>query len=97
MKPFPKILFKKNVTRSATRHLSSAHDRIQAKHSKAKTEELKEAVAYCNENNIRGYAAINTGMFPLIKDPRTINSRLDSLDCEIVIGQGKSHQRVLTF
>lgn len=98
MKPL-KIEFNKNVTRSVaqSRHLSSAHEKIHFKHSKAVTQELKQAVAYCKANGCRGYAAIATGKFKLIKDPRTINSRLDSPDDKIIIGQGKAHQRVLTF
>ena len=43
----------------------------------AKTEQLKAAVAWCIENGARGYAALKTGQFPLIKDRETINKRLD--------------------
>ena len=95
MKPNLKIQFK--MTRQKTRHLSAAHDRIEAKHTQAKTEELKKAVMYCKENNCKGWAALNTGMFPLFKDPRTVNSRLEKLDSEIIVGEGKPHLRVLTF
>ena len=98
MKPLPNIQFKKNITRSTTRHLSVAHDKIGAKHTDAKTEQLKAAVEYCKENNCKGWIALSTGSFPLIKDARTINSRLDnSSDSEIIIENGKAHQRVLTF
>ena len=94
-----KIRFQRNVTRSVsqTRHLSAAHDKIQHNHSKAVTEELEKAVDFCKANKCRGYAAIATGNFQLIKDPRTINKRLDSSNDSIVTGQGKTHLRVLTF
>lgn len=98
MKPILKIQLKRKLTRSSTRHLSLAHDRIAASHTDAKTEQLKAAVNYCKENNCKGYAALSTGMFPLIIDPRTINTRLDNTsDSEIIIENGKTHQRVLTF
>jgi len=58
---------------------------------------LEKAVDYCEAKKCRGYAATATGNFQLIKNPRTINKRLDSLDDSIVTGQGKIHLRVLTF
>ena len=93
MKPFLKIQLKRKIQR--TRHLSVAHDKIEAKNTNAKTRELKRAVEYCKENNCRGYAAIATGMFTHIKDPKAINKRLDSPNEEIIFGQGKPHQRVM--
>ena len=42
-----------------------------------KNQQLAEAVAWCNENNARGQAALRTGQFLLIKDRETINRRLD--------------------
>ena len=97
MKPL-KIRFQKNVTRSVSqsRHLSTAHDKIQHNHSKAVSEDLEKAVDYCKTNNCRGYAALATGYFQHIKDPRTINKRLDS-SINTIMGLGKPHLRVLTF
>ena len=57
----------------------------------AKDVQMSDAVQYCQDNNCRGYAALQTGRFPLIKDPRTVNKRLD--------GYSKAHQdnlRILT-
>ena len=57
----------------------------------AKDVQMSDAVQYCQDNNCRGYAALQTGRFPLIKDPRTVNKRLD--------GYSKGHQdhlRILT-
>ena len=34
---------------------------------------------YCIENKVRGWAAISAGICPSVKDPRTINKRLDGL------------------
>jgi len=91
MKPL-NIRFQRNVTRSVsqTRHLSAAHDKIQHNHFKTVTEELEKAVDYCKENKCRGYAAMPTGNFQLIKDPGTIKKRLDSLDDSIVRRQKNS-------
>ena len=38
-----------------------------------KSKQLEEAVEWCRINNKRGWATINSGKFPLIKDLRTIN------------------------
>lgn len=97
MKPNLRIKFQNIATRSKTRHLSVAHEKIEARQSKVRTEELKSAVKYCKDNNCRGYAAIATGLFPLVKDPKTINSRLDVPQNEIIFSQGNAHLRVLTF
>ena len=51
-----------------------------------KSEQLGEAVEWCRINNKRGWAAINSGKFPLIKDTRTINKRIDGV---IVTGNEK--------
>ena len=40
--------------------------------------QLTAAVQYCKDNDCSGYAALSSGKFPLIKDPRTINKRLDA-------------------
>ena len=45
------------------------------------------------KNNCRGYAAINSGLFPLIKDRRTINNRLDET---VATGNEKHYCRILT-
>ena len=54
--------------------------------------QLNDAVQWCHENNKRGWAAINSGKFPLIKDLRTINKRLDG-----VIETGKEKQYCSIF
>ena len=38
-----------------------------------KSKQLEEAVKWCQVNEKHGWAAINSGKFPLIKDLRTIN------------------------
>ena len=43
----------------------------------AKAEELSRAVKYCQDKNVHGYSAVKTGLFPSIKDARTINKQLD--------------------
>ena len=44
---------------------------------KLREKQLLNAVLYCQQNNCRGYTAVKSGLFPLIKDCRTINKRLD--------------------
>ena len=39
-----------------------------------KSKQLEEAVEWCQVNNKRGWAAINSGKFSLIKDLQTINN-----------------------
>ena len=41
--------------------------------SNEKNQEFQEAVQYCMKNNVRGYQALQTDFFPLIKDRETIN------------------------
>ena len=43
----------------------------------AKEEELSRAVKYCQDKNVCGYSVVKTGLFPSIKDARTINKRFD--------------------
>ena len=54
--------------------------------------QLKAAVIYSRENNCKGYTAVKSGLFPLIKDNRTINKRLDGG----TIGDEKEYCSVLT-
>ena len=42
-----------------------------------RNQQLIMAVNWCKENSKRGWAALKTGQFPLIKDQHTINPRLD--------------------
>ena len=48
--------------------------KLQAKEHET---QLKDAIHYCKENNCRGYSAVKSGLFPLIKDRRTIHKRID--------------------
>ena len=58
-----------------------------------KNKQLEEAVEWCRNNGKRGWAAINSGRFPLIKDPRTINKRLDGV---IQTGKEKEYCSIFT-
>ena len=79
---------------SLRRHQSAAHDRILKQQSEKKSKQIEDAVNYCIENSCRGYKALKTGNYPLIKDARTINGRLDGL---IKNGEEKKLQRILTI
>ena len=72
---------------------SKARNKIQREIINVKEEQLNNAVSWCRENNRRGWAAINSGLFPLIKDLRTINKRLDG---EIRSGEEKNYCSILT-
>ena len=56
---------------------SKAHAIINRENINLKNAQLQEAVDWCIINEARGWAALKTGMFPLIKDARSVNSRLD--------------------
>ena len=58
-----------------------------------KKQQLEEAVEWCRVNNKRVWAAINSGNFPLIKDLRTINKRLDGT---IQTGKEKEYCSIFT-
>ena len=42
----------------------------------SKKEQLEKAIQYCRENDCKGYQALSTGLFPLVKSPLTINMYL---------------------
>ena len=42
-----------------------------------KHQQTEEAIGYCKTGNVRGWAALKTGHFPLIKDFQTIYSYQD--------------------
>ena len=58
-----------------------------------KSKQIEEAVEWCRINNKRGWAAINTGKFPLVKDLRTINKRLDGV---VETGKEKEYCTIFT-
>lgn len=75
------------------RHRSAADDVILERRTSEKRGQYTAAVRYCIDNNCKGYAALKTGQFGLIKDPRTINRRLEKT---IVTGEEKGHLKILT-
>ena len=54
-------------------HVSALRDRMLQEIQKKRQDEISAAVKYCVENNCKGYKANTSGLFPTIKDPRTIN------------------------
>ena len=78
----------------STRHLSNAHEKISKRRTKERESQLSAAVAYCRANNCKGYLAIKSGQFPLIKDPRTINKRLTN---DEAVWSEKPYLRILTI
>ena len=58
-----------------------------------KSKQLEEAVEWCRINNKCGWAAINSGKFPLIKDLRTINKRIDGV---IITANEKEYCSIFT-
>ena len=71
---------------------NSAEAKVARKRINTKAEQLKDAVEWCKQHNCRGYSAGK--LFPLIKDRRTIDKRLDG---KIVTGEEKSYCSVLTL
>lgn len=90
----PKFSMRNQHLRSLRTNPSTKADAVVArKRTNEKSQQLKAAVAWCLENNVRGYAALQTGQFPLIKDRETINKRLDG---KIITGEEKSYCTILT-
>ena len=59
------------------RHKFTTHNRILKQKSENKKKQTKETVKFCVENGCRGYKALVTSKFPLTKDGKTKNARLD--------------------
>ena len=59
------------------RHNSQHQEKENRKKMDAKKKEIEEAVAYCRENNCKGYKAISDLNLQYCKDPRTINAHLE--------------------
>ena len=55
--------------------------------------QLEAAVKWCREHGKRGFSAISSGMFPLVKSEKTINKRLDG---KIKTGREKEYCSILT-
>uniref|UniRef100_A0A7M5VBK8 Uncharacterized protein n=1 Tax=Clytia hemisphaerica TaxID=252671 RepID=A0A7M5VBK8_9CNID len=58
-------------------HVSAVFDSLNRKRKVLKDGELEEAVEWCRLNSCRGWKATKSSLFPTIKDPQTINARLD--------------------
>ena len=56
---------------------------VALKKRDARNTDLETAVEYCQTNNVRGQKAISAGVAGNIKDPRTINKRLDGADVKV--------------
>ena len=50
---------------------------VHSKDVDEKNNQLAGAMEWCRENHKRGWSAIKTGLFPLLRDARAINNRLD--------------------
>ena len=59
---------------------------------RTREEQLKDAVNWCQEHKCRGYSAIKSKLFPLLKDCRTIDKRLDG---KILTGEEKNYCSLL--
>ena len=70
---------------------SKAEAILQRKHINNKEAQIEEAVQWCKTNGKKGYSALKTGMFPLIKDRGTIDRRLKGkkLNCKMVLAHQK--------
>ena len=87
-------LFEKGVMK----HRSKADDRILQRKKEDLHNQLQEAVDYCLQNDCKGYKALKSGLFPLIRDAQTINRRLLKKGDfkRIEIGEERKHLRIIT-
>lgn len=81
-----------NLKRRLTNPNNSAEAQVARKRMRNREEQLRDAVEWCREHNCRGYSGIKSKLFPLIKDRRTIDKRLDG---KIVTGQEKNYCSIL--
>ena len=66
-------------TRRNNHHHSHVLDSLNRNQTVAKETVLIEAVEWCKLNGHIGWKAVNSGLFPGIKDPQTINKRWDGV------------------
>ena len=69
---------------------SKAEAIVKRKHIDEKQKQIQAAVNWCKENGKKGYAALQTGNFPLTKDRGTIDHRLIKN-----VNSKKEHLRIL--
>ena len=75
-------------------HQSHVLDALNRNQTVAKETALTESVEWCKLNGHRGWNIVNSGLFPGIKDPQTINQRLDGV---IDTGKEKDYSKILTL
>ena len=80
-------------TRRVMHLCSAALDAVNRKRTISKNQALQEAVQWCMDNGCKGWKAVKSGLFPEIKDPRTINSHFDK---KLETGNEKSYCKILT-
>ena len=67
-------------------HQSRSIDKLNQRRVETKAGQLKYAVEWCRENGCSGYLVVlKSGNFPLVKDARTINKRLDNMKKQIIV------------
>ena len=74
-------------------HKNNAEAKVARKKITEKELQLKDAVEWCDKHNVRGYSAIKSGLFQLVKNRRTIDKRLDGV---IVTVTEKEYCSILT-
>ena len=72
---------------------NQAEASVKMELTKERNEQIEQAVEWCRNNNKRGWAALSTGTFPLIKSKNVINNRLDG---KVITGNEKKHLKLLT-
>ena len=75
-KPFT-LRIKAPVSNVLNRRKNNAHDKIVREQINLKNAQMAAAVEWCTSNGKRGWAALQTGNYPLLNDARSINRRLD--------------------
>ena len=68
--PKPSLLLSKDL-KPWERRKNLVYHSITQDNIERRNQQLIEAVKWCKENSKRGWAALKTGKFTLIKDPRT--------------------------
>ena len=93
MKPKLNLRIKFNSRLGITVPNNKAEATVVINSINKKEQELQEAVQWCLDNNARGYKALKTSLFPLIKDRETINRRLGG---KVITGSEKQYCSIMT-
>ena len=94
MKPKFSLRVAANTSCNIKKARNKSEAAVKQYNQNEKNKQINEAVEWCKTNGKRGYAAMSSGQFPLIKSKIVIDKRLDGL---VNTGTEKQHLMILTL